>query len=449
MELFERESRRDAPLAERMRPTALDEIVGQKHLLGEGKLLRRTLESGRFGSMIFYGPPGSGKTTLANVIAGVCAAHFESFSAVLGGVAELRAILKDARERKNYRNQRTILFVDEIHRFNKAQQDALLPHVELGLVILIGATTENPAFAVNAALLSRAPVYALEPLGAEDLLELLERAVADKARGLGRPEWLEKRPLLAQLAEAADGDARRALTLLEAIETAGELSEASLKDALSGKTLRHDKSGDAHYQLASAFIKSLRGSDPDAAIYWMMRLIDGGDDPRFIVRRMMTFAGEDIGLADPRALEIAVAAGAAYERLGMPEALHALSTACLYLAAAPKSNRAYQAFLRAREDIRRTGSLPVPKHLRNEVTRLDRELGHGEGYRYPHDEGGFARGVDYLPERLRGARYYEPTENGIEARIKERLERLFPDRRREAGRSSSGSHSKRAPTKNE
>lgn len=430
MELFERESRKDAPLAERMRPRALDEIVGQRHLLGEGKLLRRTLESGRFGSMIFYGPPGSGKTTLANVIAGVCSAHFESFSAVLGGVAELRAIIKEASERRAYRQQRTILFVDEIHRFNKAQQDALLPHVELGAVILIGATTENPAFAVNAALLSRAPVYALEPLGDEDLLGLLERAVADRERGLGRPEWLEKKELLAQLARASDGDARRALTLLEALHGAGELNESSLKDALSGKTLRHDKAGDAHYQIASAFIKSLRGSDPDAAIYWMMRLLDGGDDPRFVVRRMMIFAGEDIGLADPRALEIAVAAGAAYERLGMPEALHALSTACLYLAAAPKSNRVYQAFLKAREDIRRTGSLPVPKHLRNEVTRLDRELGHGEGYRYPHDEGGFARGAEYLPERLRGARYYEPTENGLEERIKERLGRLWPEKKR-------------------
>ena len=430
MELFERESRKDAPLAERMRPVSIDEIVGQKHLLGPDKLLRRAIASGRLGSMILYGPPGSGKTTLANVIANECSAAFEAFSAVLGGVAELREIIKKAHERKAYRSERTILFVDEIHRFNKAQQDALLPQVELGTVSLIGATTENPAFAVNAALLSRAQVYLLHPLSDDDLLELLERALRDEARGLKKPAWLSERELLMKLAAAADGDARRALTLLESLAGYEALTEEAVREALAGKTLRHDKSGDSHYQLASAFIKSLRGSDPDAAIYWMMRLLEGGDDPRFVARRMMIFAGEDIGVADPRALEIAVAAQAAYERLGMPEALHALATACIYLASAPKSNRVYQAFLKAREDVRKHGSLPVPLKLRNEVTRLDRELGHGEGYRYPHDEGGFARGEEYLPERLRGARYYEPTENGLEARIKERLERLFPEKKR-------------------
>jgi putative ATPase len=428
VELFEHAARDDAPLAERMRPTRVAELVGQTHLLGPGRLLRRSIAEGKITSMILFGPPGSGKTTLARVFSRELDARFESFSAVLGGVPELRKLIQEAKERRALRGERTVLFVDEIHRFNKAQQDALLPHVEAGTVTLVGATTENPAFAVNAALLSRAPVYALHPLSGEDLLELLRRAVSEE-RGLARREWLEHETLLARIASHADGDARRALTLLESVALGGTFSEEAVADVLSGKRLRHDKSGDSHYDVASAFIKSLRGSDPDAAIYWMMRLVEGGDDPLFVLRRMLIFASEDVGLADPRALEQAVAADEAFRRLGMPEGLHVMSQCCLYLACAPKSNRSYMAFTAAREDVERHGSLPVPQHLRNAPTKLAKELGHGAGYRYPHDEGGFARDEAYLPERLVDAKYYDPTQNGVEARIRERLANLFPKKR--------------------
>lgn len=428
MELFEHATRDDAPLAERMRPVRLADVVGQRHLLGPGKLLRRSIAEGNVPSMIFFGPPGSGKTTLARVLSNEIDARFVSFSAVLQGLPELRRLIDEAKERKSLRGERTLLFVDEIHRFNKAQQDALLPHVEAGTVTLIGATTENPAFAVNAALLSRATVHALQPLSEEDLLELLRRAVSEP-RGLGRPEWLEHDALLARIAAHAEGDARRALTLLESVALGGTFSEEAVDDVLAGKRLRHDKSGDAHYDVASAFIKSLRGSDPDAAIYWMMRLLEGGDDPLFVLRRMIIFASEDIGLADPRALEQAVAADQAFRRLGMPEGLHPMAQCCLYLACAPKSNKSYMAFVAAQKDVERFGTLPVPLHLRNAPTKLAKELGHGKGYRYPHDEGGFARDVDYLPEKLVHAKYYEPTDNGVEARIRERLARLFPKKR--------------------
>jgi putative ATPase len=433
MDLFDDADARSpegAPLAERMRPARLEDVVGQSHLLAEGKLLAGAIRGDRVPSMILWGPPGTGKTTLARVIARETRARFAAFSAVLGGVPELRKLLAEAAEEKRLHGRRTILFVDEIHRFNKAQQDALLPHVERGAVVLVGATTENPSFAVNAALLSRARVFRLESLGPESIVRLLERALADGTRGLGGLGLLVEADALAAIAEGSRGDARRALDVLEtaarhAVASGAErLDPAVVDEALAQRTLLHDKSGDAHYDVVSAFIKSLRGTDPDAAIYWLMRLLEAGDDPLFVLRRMIIFASEDIGNADPNALQVAVSADAAFRRLGMPEGLFAIAQCCTYLATAPKSNASYVAFTAAKADIDAHGALPVPLRLRNAPTTLLRREGHGRDYRYPHDEGGFARGETYLPDTLAGRRYYAPKRSGYEQRIAERLARL-------------------------
>jgi putative ATPase len=433
MDLFDRiaptekEASADAPLADRMRPRTLAELVGQTKLVGEGKFLRQAIEQDRVPSLIVWGPPGTGKTTLAQVIAHESKARFTTLSAVLSGVPDLRNAVNEARDQKRVSGRRTILFVDEIHRFNKAQQDALLPHVEKGVVTLIGATTENPSFAVNGALLSRARVFRLEPLSEPELITVLERALADTERGLGELGLAAEPEALRALAAMSDGDARRALTLLEVLAqhatAAGSktLTERDLAQLGAAKTLLHDKGGEGHYNVVSAFIKSMRGSDPDAAVYWMMRMIEAGEDPRFVLRRLIIFASEDIGNADPRALSIAVAADQAFARLGMPEGLHALSQCCVYLASAAKSNASYKAFAEAKADIEEHGTLEVPMKLRNAPTKAMAAWGYGDGYRYPHDEGGYSTGETYLPEKLVGKRYYRPSSNGEERSIDERL----------------------------
>jgi putative ATPase len=433
--LFEAAVRRNpelkaaVPLAERMRPVTLADMVGQGHLLGEGKLLARAVAADRVPSMILWGPPGSGKTTLARVIAHTTHARFVPFNAVLGGVPELREILAEARKARAYEGKRTILFVDEIHRFNKSQQDAFLPHVEDGTVTLVGATTENPSFAVNAPLLSRCKVFRLQLLDAADLVHVLRRALAHPDGLAGAFDADDD--ALEAIAALAQGDARRALTTLEvaASEVEREGGRRITRDAIAAvgeqKTLLYDKAGEEHYNVVSAFIKSLRGSDPDAAIYWLMRMVEAGDDPLFLLRRMMIFASEDVGNADPRALEVAVAADAAFRRMGMPEGMYPLAQACLYLATAPKSNACNTARHAAQEAVRAHGALPVPMKLRNAVTRLMKDEGYGEGYRYAHNEqGGIAWGETYLPEEIAGTRFYEPTERGYEKMIAERLRRI-------------------------
>jgi putative ATPase len=433
MDLFDRLEKRPPaamPLAERMRPKTLDDVIGQRHLLGVDKLLRRAIAQDRVPSLILWGPPGSGKTSLAQVVAHESKARFATLSAVLSGVPDLRKAVEEAREQERLHGRRTILFVDEIHRFNKAQQDALLPHVERGTVTLIGATTENPSFAVNAALLSRARVFRLEPLEITDIVALLERALKDEQNGLGALRLDIDADALEALAKASDGDARRALDGLDAAAKYAQdsgltrLSKSQMHELSGTRELIHDKSGEAHYNVVSAFIKSLRGSDPDAALYWMMRMLEAGEDPRFVLRRMIIFASEDIGNAEPRALGVAVAADQAFARLGMPEGLHPLAQACTFLAVAPKSNASYVAFSEAQADVREHGSLAVPMKLRNAPTQAMQAWGYGSGYRYPHDEAGVARGETYLPEALAGKRYYRPSANGEEAAIGERLKKL-------------------------
>ncbi len=421
-----------APLADRMRPQRLSEVVGQRHLLGEGQLLARAIKEDRLPSFILWGPPGSGKTTLAAVVAQATRSEFVPFSAVLGGVAELRQIIKQAKERRDYQGQSTILFVEEIHRFNKAQQDAFLPHVESGTIRLIGATTENPSFAVNAAVLSRARVFRMEPLAEAELVSLLERALTDTTRGLAKgltapvtaaPEVLQA------IARFGAGDARRALGLLETAFTLRPSPEAPLDlelvtQAAGAPALLYDKSGEEHYNVVSALIKSMRGSDPDAAIYWLMRMLEAGDDPLFVLRRLIIFASEDVGNADPRALSVAVDADAAFRRMGMPEGLYPIAHACLYLASCPKSNAVGRAFTAAKEAIQRHGALPVPLSLRNAPTQLMKDEGYGGGYQYPHDHPGAWVEAQYLPDALVGARFYQPGEQGLEKAIGERLARL-------------------------
>jgi putative ATPase len=432
MDLFDHANERDPvgiPLSDRMRPRSLGEMVGQTHLLGAGHLLEKAIRADRVPSMILWGPPGTGKTTLARVVAAETKGHFEPFSAVLGGVPELRKIVAAAAERKKTYGARTILFVDEIHRFNKAQQDALLPHVERGTVVLIGATTENPSFAVNAALLSRARVFRLEPLAKNEIAALLSRALRDRDRGLGSLGVEADDEALETIAELSRGDARRALDVLElaareAAASKRKLDDALVREALAEKTLLYDKTGEEHYNVVSAFIKSMRGSDPDAAMYWMMRMLEAGDDPLFVLRRMIIFASEDVGNADPRALELAVAADAAFRRLGMPEGMFAMAQCCAYLASTEKSNASYRAWTAAQRDVREHGPLPVPMKLRNAPTKAMKEWGYGDGYRYPHDEDGHAEGETYLPDALAGRRYYEPKDAGFEARIAARLARL-------------------------
>ena len=417
------------PLADRMRPRTLDEVVGQKLLLREGKLLREVIQKDRVPSLILWGPPGSGKTTLANVVCELTRAEFVRFSAVLGGLPELREILTAARERRAYQGKPTLLFVDEIHRFNKGQQDAFLPHVEDGTITLIGATTENPSFSVNAAVLSRCRVFRLEALEASDLELLLARALDDRERGLGKLELAAEPAAIAAIAHAARGDARRALGMLETaaslLEPGATLNLAVVEAAAESRTLLYDKSGEEHYNVSSALIKSMRGSDPDAALYWLMRMLEAGDDPLFLLRRLMIFASEDVGNADPRALAVASAADAAFRRMGMPEGIYPIAHACLYLASCPKSAAVKHAIAAARAAIAEHGALPVPKKLRNAVTKLMKEEGYGDGYRYPPDfEGSVVPGESYLPEALEGQRFYRPTQQGLEQAIGERLARL-------------------------
>lgn len=420
------------PLAFRLRPTDWDEFVGQEHLIGEGKPLRQAIEEGRLSSMIFWGPPGSGKTTLAHMIAEKTRSDFIFFSAVLAGVKEVRTAVAQAEKRLKFDGGRTILFIDEIHRFNKAQQDAFLPHVEKGTITLIGATTENPSFEVIPALLSRCRAFILQLLSIADLKKILSRALTDAENGLGRWKLALDDGLEETIARFANGDARRALAILESAAAARQddledgkeviIGRALLEDILQQKTELYDKSGEEHYNLISALHKSLRGSDPDAALYWLYRMLCGGEDPLFLARRMVRFAVEDIGLADPQALTVALAAKDAFHFLGYPEGELALAQAAVYLATAPKSNSLYDAEMRTGAVIARHPSLPVPLHLRNAPTSLMKAAGYGDGYLYPHHHPDSVVDQSYLPEELDAGRLYVPREFGFEREIKKRME---------------------------
>lgn len=427
----------DAPLAARMRPRTFDEFVGQEHLTGPNRVLRRAIEADQAPSMLLWGPPGSGKTTLANLIAARTNAHFETVSAVTAGVADLRRAVEAARERLALNGQRTILFVDEIHRFNKAQQDVILPHVEAGTVTFIGATTENPSFEVIAPLLSRSMVYTLGQLTDEHIGAILDHALTDAERGLGKHTYALEGDARQVLIDAASGDARTALNCLELAALVTQpgadgvrtVTLSTVEDALQHRALHYDKAGDQHYDTISAFIKSVRGSDPDAAVYWLVRMLDAGEDPLFIARRIIILAAEDIGMADPGALPVAVAAQQAVHFIGLPEGAIPLAEATIYLATAPKSNSAYAALGRAREAVREHGGLPIPLHLRNAVTGLMRRQGYGEGYKYAHDYPEHFAKMQNLPERLKGHRYYEPSGQGYESEVAQRVAKWWGEAR--------------------
>ena len=431
----------DEPLAARLRPQTLSEFVGQEHLLGEGKALRRLIESDRISSMIFWGPPGVGKTTLARIIANRTQAAFIDFSAVTSGIKEIRTVMQKAEENRRF-GEKTIVFVDEIHRFNKAQQDAFLPFVEKGSIILIGATTENPSFEINSALLSRCRVFVLQPLSADDLTALLKRALTDP-RGFGGQAVLLPENALGIIAAFANGDARTALSVLEMVVLNGDLGEGGvtvtkemLEQCISKKSLLYDKQGEEHYNLISALHKSMRNSDPDAAVYWLARMLEAGEDPLYVARRVIRFASEDVGLADPRGMEIAVAAYQACHFIGMPECTLNLTQAVVYLSLAPKSNAIDVAYLSAKCDAMEQLAEPVPLNIRNAPTRLMKELDYGKGYQYAHDYQGHITTMQCLPDSLLGREYYRPTEQGLEGKFKTRLEQIkaWKKAHREEGR---------------
>ena len=432
------------PLAERMRPRTLDEMVGQKRLLAPNTALRRAVESGRVHSMVLWGPPGCGKTTLALLLAQYADAEFRAISAVLSGLPDVRQVLAEAAQRFA-EGRRTVLFVDEVHRFNKAQQDAFLPHIERGTIIFVGATTENPSFELNSALLSRCRVHVLESVSPEDVVEALQRALDDNERGLGEQAITVSAESLLEIARAADGDVRRALTLLEiAAELAegegGQITPETLLQVLADRTRRFDKNGEQFYDQISALHKSVRSSNPDGAIYWLARMLDGGCDPSYLLRRLTIMAVEDVGLADPRALEMAINVWTAYDRIGVPEGDIALSNLVVYLASTAKSNAAYSALNAARADVRELGTLPVPMHLRNAPTRLMKTLGYGQGYQYDHDvEGGIALEQTAFPDEMGERVYYQPVERGLEIKLKEKLDRLRSAREQARASRDSGS----------
>lgn len=430
MDLFDHTAGQDmagaAPLAERMRPRRLEDVVGQDHITAKGALLERAVAEDRVFSMILWGPPGCGKTTLANVIAAQTKNQWVKISAVLSGVKEVRQIIEEAKERRRLHNRRTLLFVDEIHRFNKSQQDAFLFHVENGLITLIGATTENPSFEVNPALVSRCRVFTLNSLSLDAIVQILNRALTDKDKGLGLLSDIFSKDAIEYIAAASDGDARTALTSLEACAlNRGDGKTLDVEDVrtmVSQKLLRHDKAGEEHFNLISAFIKSVRGSDPDAAMYWLERMLAAGDDPIYILRRMIRLATEDIGLADPGALTMTMNADDSFRRLGRPEGDGSLYQAAVYLATAPKSNAVYAAQKQVQDAVKKHGALPVPMHIRNAPTGLMEQMGYGKGYKYVHDyKHGYAS-QSYLPETLEGTRFYHPSARGYEKTVKQRLE---------------------------
>jgi putative ATPase len=428
------------PLADRMRPLTLDEFVGQKHLVGKGKVLRELIENDRLNSIIFWGPPGSGKTTLARIIARKTKSRFISFSAVTSGVKQIKEVMKIASFNLSEHGKRTILFIDEIHRFNKAQQDAFLPFVEKGTIILIGATTENPSFEVNSALLSRTKTFILDKLSEDDIKTLIKRALADTQRGLGKYNIKISEDTIDFISSFSDGDSRIAYNILElAVNTfsekpkrkAVEISTPLVENVIQKKALLYDKNGEEHFNLISALHKSLRGSDPDAAVYWTVRMLESGEDPLYIIRRMVRFASEDIGLADPGALQVAISAKQSFEFIGPPEGYLAIIEAAIYLALAPKSNSLYSAYKKVKSDVEEYGSLPVPYHIRNAPTRLMKDVGYGRGYKYAHNYKGAVVDQDHLPDKLLSKKYYNPTDRGFEKELLERLKKISMIKKRQ------------------
>lgn len=439
MDLFsaagERLRQKEAPLAARMRPESLEEFFGQEEIVGSGRLLRRSIQADRLSSMIFYGPAGTGKTTLALLVAKYTKAHFEKVNAVTSGVSEVRRIIHEAKERRSYHQKKTVVFIDEIHRFNKSQQDALLPAVEDGTILLIGATTENPYYEVNSPLLSRSRVFRLTPLTKDDLRKIIERALADQEKGLGEYRVDLAPEALDHLLRVADGDARAALNGLEVavlstepgVDGVRSITPEIIEESMQQRILRYDKNGEGHYDTISAFIKSIRGSDPDAAVYYLARMITAGEDPRFIARRMVVHAAEDIGMADPRALQVAVSAAQALEMVGLPEARIPLTEAAIYLATAPKSNSVVVAIDKALEDVENLAQGSIPLHLRDASHPGSKKIGYGEGYKYPHDYPGHYVHQQYLPDEVKEQKYYSAGDLGYEAEVKKRMADIKKD----------------------